>query len=354
MIINNIFSNLFIIISAISLTLLLTKIYLKLSHRWEHLFDSPEDKEHAIHRNSVATSGGVIIFFTIFLYSFSFFLRKNIFEYTTVLTWSTYLFAAIFGLFDDIYNIKVRYKLLFQIFLGILVYINFRPVLVDIGLVKISMLKTGIFFTIFYTILVINALNFIDGMDGFLAGYIFIYIVFALLIYNPFFILYFHLIVWGATLLGFLFYNFHPAKIFLGNSGSNVLGLFIVMNSLRLGNLGSGNYDVYSTLIILSIPITDITGAFFRRILRGKSPFYPDKEHLHHKMLNKFKNTRTVFYIFIMIEIILGIIAYITKDRSHFVKILTYIFLFLVYILILIFVFFKKPICEYNQKDQKY
>ncbi len=341
-----------IIISALILTLILIKIYLSLTKRWKNLLDDPYDKEHSIHKNPIVTSGGIVIFLTIFLFSFFYFLFRKNFEYRVFLTWLTFLMGAVFGLFDDIYNIKVRYKLVFQVILGIIIYLNFKPVLVDIGPVRIPMLKSGVFFTIFYTILVINSLNFIDGMDGLLAGYVFIYIIFGLFIYSPSATLHFHLIVWASALLSFLFFNFYPAKIFLGNSGSNVLGAFIIMNSLRLGNLGGGFYNVYPTLILLSLPITDLTGAFFRRIFKGKSPFYPDKEHLHHHMLEKFKNPRIVFYIFSMIEFLLGIIAYITFDKPQYIKILTYCFLFVIYILILIFVFLKKPTCEYNQKAQ--
>lgn len=353
-IINKIISNSIIIISALSLTLILIKIYLKLSSRWEKPFDYPDEKKHSIHKNPVVTSGGIVIFLTIFLFSVSYFLIKKEFELRIFFTWFIFIISAVFGLFDDIYNIRARYKLMFQIFLGILIYLNFKPVLVDIGLIWIPMMRSGVFFTIFYTLLVINSLNFIDGLDGLLAGYLFVYILFALFIYSPSVTLHFHLIVWASILLGFLFFNLYPAKIFLGNSGSNVLGVFLVMNSLRLGSLGGGVYNVYPTLILLSLPITDLTGAFFRRIFNRKSPFYPDKEHLHHKLLNKFKKPRIVFFYFILIESILGVIAYTTRNMNEYIKVSVYGLLFITYIFTLIFILLKKTTCEYNQKDQSH
>jgi len=213
------------------------------------------------------------------------------------------------------------------------------------------MAKTGLFYTIFYTILVMNALNFIDGLDGILASFVFLYIFFGFIIYNPSQTLSFHLLVWGSSILGFLFYNFHPARIFLGNSGSNLLGAFIVVTSLRLGSSGENLYKVYPTLILLALPITDLTGAFFRRVLKGKSPFYPDTEHLHHQMLKKFKDVKYVFLIFIIIESILGIIAYSTKDSSRLIKSLVYLFLFIIYIFTLFSLWFKKSTSECNRKD---
>lgn len=154
-----------------------------------------------------------------------------------------------------------------------------------------SRLSLGVFsylFTLLWIVFVVNSVNLLDGLDGLAAGVSAISLAgFALIAWHNHatFLVVLALVILGS-LLGFLKYNFHPASIFMGDTGSLQLGYVLAyfsIETLRVAN----SHQIYflSSLIILGVPITDTLISFFRRLGQGEHPFKADKEHVHHRIL---------------------------------------------------------------------
>lgn len=138
-------------------------------------------------------------------------------------------------------------------------------------------------FTVLWIVLLINTVNFLDGLDGLASGvsgiafFILFFLSLGSTILQPE-TAYLCIILAGCT-LGFLPYNFHPAKIFMGDSGSYFLGFMIAVLAIISGG------KVATALLVLGFPILDAFWVIFRRILSSYSPFIADKRHLHHRLL---------------------------------------------------------------------
>lgn len=210
----------------------------------------------------------------------------------------------IIGIFDDIYELSAKIKFLGQIVAALVVVlwggvqVEFINMPFSDGIIEFGFLSIPI--TILWIVGITNAINLIDGLDGLAAGVSSIALItisiMAILIPNPF------VMAMGAILLastlGFLLYNFHPAKIFMGDTGALFLGYMIAVLSL----LGFKNVTVISLvipIIILGVPISDTFFAILRRIVNKKPLSAPDKSHLHHCLLGAgFTHRQTVLLIY--------------------------------------------------------
>ena len=153
-----------------------------------------------------------------------------------------------------------------------------------------------VFVSVLVILFIINAYNLIDGVDGLAGGLGFIAsAVFGVLFYqyNDLLMAVLAFSLCGA-LLGFLFFNFHPAKIFMGDTGSMTLGFILAILSLRfvevsrsvqLPELFDSRSAPVMVLAILIIPVVDTLRVFTIRIIHKRSPFSPDRNHIHHKLL---------------------------------------------------------------------
>jgi len=229
---------------------------------------------------------------------------------------------AIIGVLDDILDLDWTIKLAGQFMAaGILAWQGVQIVSLPIGGLVIGSYGVSIVLTIFVTVLVMNAVNFIDGLDGLVAGVVLIgtsvFFVYSYLLAqqtSP--TNYFNLaslisaIVIGVC-LGFLPLNWHKAKIFMGDSGAMLLGLLMATSALAVtGQIDPGAVSsevlapaflpLVLPLAILLLPLLDLTLAVLRRIRAGKSPFSADRKHIHHK-LQDFGHSHTgsvmVFYL---------------------------------------------------------
>ena len=215
------------------------------------------------------------------------------------------------GVLDDKFGLDALTKLTGQIaaagvmvLLGVQLLYVFLPV-ADIGTLSLGP-DIGVPLTLLLTVLTVNALNFIDGLDGLAAG---VSAIAAL----AFFAYSYNLGVEGyddiasaptlitavlaGACLGFLPHNFSPARIFMGDSGSMLVGLMLSAAAVSAtGQADPQTFDSAATLLplalpllvpiaVLSIPFIDLVMAVVRRSLRGRSPFSPDKMHLHHRLL---------------------------------------------------------------------
>jgi len=263
----------------------------------KRLFDEPMELRK-IHKKIIPNLGGIAIF-SAFVFSSSLFIPHRLLpEGNLMMAAGLVIFMT--GLKDDIVGLSPTIKFVAQFFSAIIV-----AVVADVRIENLQGLfgyfelnyYTSIALTIFFMVGVMNAFNLIDGIDG-LAGSL------ALICSLTYAFLFFKA---GATgwflmslslsggLLGFLYFNITPAKIFMGDSGSLVLGYVGSIFSLKflsfdsLVNIKVGEFNVnYASgivLAILIIPIFDTLRVFTLRILKNKSPFTADANHLHHRLL---------------------------------------------------------------------
>ncbi|MGP4106095.1 glycosyltransferase family 4 protein [Virgibacillus sp. L01] len=234
------------------------------------------------------------------------------------------------GLLDDLYELSAKVKFLGQIIAAIVV-VSGGIQIEFINLPFDAQLEFGnwsIPLTILWIVGISNAINLIDGLDGLAAGVSAI----ALLTISGLAIsmgdtlaTFAGLILFGST-LGFLLYNFFPAKIFLGDTGSLFLGFMISV----LAILGFKNVTVFSVIapiIILGVPISDTFFAMVRRIIQNKPLSQPDKLHLHHCLLNLGYSHRISVLIIYAMSALFGISAIIFTMSTLWVSITILVFL---------------------------
>lgn len=209
------------------------------------------------------------------------------------------------GIFDDMFELSAKVKLAGQLAAAIVVVVWGDVLVSFINLPFGGKIEFGLFsipLTIIWIVGVTNAINLIDGLDGLAAGVssiALITIAFMALIMGNFYVVAIASVLLAST-LGFLFYNFHPAKIFMGDTGALFLGFIIAVLSL----LGFKNVTVISLIvpvIILGVPISDTFFAIIRRFVNKKPLSAPDKSHLHHCLLRLgYSHRQTVILIYAM------------------------------------------------------
>ncbi|HVZ55082.1 MAG TPA: MraY family glycosyltransferase [Chitinophagaceae bacterium] len=282
-----------------------------------HLYDQPDARK--VHLEPVPTLGGIAIWAGMVLamglwFPFG---RMDAIRLTSLMLCLTALFAT--GIMDDLHNLPAKYKLIIQIAVATLMSLAGLRITSFNGLFGIQDLPLSGQFTI--TIITIvgitNAFNLVDGIDGLAGGLGFMSLVtlglFLQLSGDPVMgLLAFTL---AGSLLGFLYYNFNPARIFMGDTGSLVLGFVIAVLCIRLMQVNTGvahpllPHAALFSLGIVLIPVFDTLRVFAVRISKGRSPFSPDKNHLHHLVTQSgFSHSFTARYLctihgFILLEV---------------------------------------------------
>lgn len=256
--------------------------------------------ERKVHQKAMPRLGGLGIYFA-FLMGYMFFGQLTV-RMNSILIGS--FIILITGIIDDIKPINAKEKLIGQI-IASLVIVFYGNILLEkitaFGLVfNFGLLSYPI--TLIFIIACTNIINLIDGLDGLSGG---ISSIFFLTIAVICFLqgrttgldFTLSLIMLGST-LGFLIHNFHPAKIFAGDSGALFLGFIIAVISL-LGFKGTVLTSLFVPLSILAVPILDTFFAILRRLIQHKKISDADKQHLHHQLLGmKFSHRNTVLIIY--------------------------------------------------------
>lgn len=287
--------------------------------------------ERKVHKKPIPRLGGLGIYAS-FLLGYMIFGKESI-QMNSVLIGS--FIIIITGIVDDIKPIPAKYKFLGQLAAAIVVACYGNILLKDVSVFGIY-LNFGFLtypITILFIVSVINCINLIDGLDGLAGGISSIYFltigIIAIMLKNSNgldIILTF--VMLGST-LGFLYHNFNPASIFMGDSGSMFLGYMISVIAL----LGFKTLTLTSFIIpilLLAIPILDTAFAIVRRILNHKPISMPDKNHLHHQFLKKnFTQKKTVLIIY-LIDMLFATasIIYVLGNRNW--GIIIYILLFVI------------------------
>jgi len=223
------------------------------------------------------------------------------------------------GLIDDMLELRARWQ-----FLGLLIVaavIVFAGIHIDFvndplsdRLVELAF-PVAVAFTMFWIVGMNIALNFIDGLDGLAAGVAAIAALtlggLALLpqVSEPF-------VAWMAFTLagavaGFLLFNFHPAKLFLGTTGVAFLGTMLAVLSIF------GTAKVAAALLVLGVPIIDTFYVLVRRMVSGQPPFAPDRGHFHHRLLDVGLTHQQAVLLIYLMTAALGSLAFMTTGRAQ-------------------------------------
>lgn len=195
------------------------------------------------------------------------------------------------GLIDDVKTMRALYKLYGQILAASIAwYFGFRVDAIDLPL--LPSFTTGVFslpLTIIWVVGIINAVNLIDGLDGLAAGVVFFAAVtnFVVAWLMGTTLVALAMAILAGAVLGFLFFNFNPARIFMGDSGSYFLGFILAACSIA-GPLqkASAAVSIAVPLVALGVPIIDTLLAIVRRFLEKRPLFSPDRGHIHHRLLD--------------------------------------------------------------------
>jgi UDP-GlcNAc:undecaprenyl-phosphate GlcNAc-1-phosphate transferase len=309
--INNIYftdDKLLVLTSSLIISSLLFYIFQRIYIK-KNIYD--KINKRSSHSSLATRSGGMAIFTSIFLISIYFyFTGKAIYDFSFIVPLS--LLLAV-GLYDDIYNIDFKLKFIFQIITAKILIDNGLMIENLHGFLGIYELNRilGQAFTIFIMVAIINSINFIDGIDGLAISVMILFILlfeFFSVSQTPFYIL--SLIVVAST-IPLYYFNFRKNfKVFLGDSGSLFLGgiasiyiVYILSNEYIIKPI----YDVHKIIFVLSIflfPIIDLTRVFFLRLVNGKSPFLPDKNHIHHFILRFFNKHYLVVLLVVSLTLI--------------------------------------------------
>ena len=199
--------------------------------------------------------------------------------------------AMLSGVWDDMQGINAWRKLAVQIPLALLftIYVGHFHSLTLPLLGEMDLGYLGIGLTIIWIVGITNALNLIDGIDGLATGVAFFVSltnsILALLSGNDFLALI--MLAMAGACLGFLFYNFSPAKIFLGDTGSLFLGMTLATSSILSSSKSQVAASLLVAVVVLGYPVVDTLLAMLRRALHGKPMFSADRGHIHHRLLAK-------------------------------------------------------------------
>ena len=278
--------------------------------------DHPSDRK--VHPTATPTLGGVALWFAVVVgLGVAFLLPsfRSLFDVSSEPVGAALAATVVMvvGVYDDVRGLSAPAKVAGQVLATSLLVLAGVQLLFfwwpGLGILSLSP-DVAVATTVLWALLMINAVNLIDGLDGLAAGVVviaagafFIYAFRAGAAFypgpSPASLL--SVVVAGAA-LGFLPYNFHPSRIFMGDSGSMLLGLLLAAATIS----GVGRTDaptntdlaalaipVIIPLLVLAVPLMDVILAIIRRLRRGRKVYAPDKEHIHHRLLEIGHSHRT-------------------------------------------------------------
>lgn len=225
-------------------------------------------------------------------------------------------FIMVFMIFDDYYGIRAIYRLSFQSLIVLLMILMTNESLVNVGnLFGFGDINLGVFsipITVFCVVGLMNAFNMIDGLNGICASFALVPLIFVTYFGN----FSYGLLIPIGAILGFLAYNLgylgKKRRVFLGDSGSNILGFAVAFICIEYSqDINHSSYvNPVTTLWLVAIPLVDCVTVLISRILKGIMPFRPGRDHLHHKLLNLGIKPKQILVMFIFLSVFLASIGY--------------------------------------------
>lgn len=282
--------------AALVVTVFLTPYFIELFNKIK-IVDLPDGKRK-VHTSPIPRMGGLVIFMVVISFLFIFFSDLNYIKF--------FLFGGVIiialGTYDDLFGAGWLLKFLYQSVAAVCLLIFLVPQLNAVSFFGFVFQPVPAIILLFFFIVgTINSFNLLDGLDGLTSG---ISLLVSVLLFflglnsmNIFLLILLSSLI--GCLTGFLKYNAYPARIFLGDSGSLILGYLVTSAVLLLSRRHSTNYlDLTFSIILLAVPIADTVKVMSQRILSGKHPFLADKRHIHHIVFSKnIRHKTTVFII---------------------------------------------------------
>ena len=298
------------VLVAASVSFCLSWVILKVSRKYR-LY--PKIRERDVHERPTPRLGGIAMFVALIV---AFLIASRIPFFRAVFTEPQQILAilgaalliVIVGVADDIWDLDWTIKLAAQLLVAALVtWQGVQIISLPIGGITVGSPLLSFLLTLFTIVLVMNAVNFIDGLDGLVAG--------VAIIANGVFLVYSYLLardisptnyfslasltaaVLVGMCLGFLPFNWHRARLFMGDAGSMLVGLLMATSAIsvtgQVDPVALGRSQVLPAFLpivlpiaVLIVPLADFALAVFRRLRAGKSPFTADRKHLHHRLLD--------------------------------------------------------------------
>lgn len=302
------------------LSFVLTPPVKRLAHRIGAI-DVPKDGRR-MHTRPIPRLGGLAIYLSFVIVSLLM-VEWNVQNFTILLGSAIIVFL---GIFDDRKALGAKFKFGIQLLAAAIpvIFGNLRIELItNPNLLSDKLyLNFGVFsipITIIWIVAITNAVNLLDGLDGLAVGVSAIacmtMLAVSLLIGEvPIAIV---LAILAGACVGFMPFNLNPASIFMGDTGSTFLGFMLATLSIQ------GMFKVYAIIsfavpfLILGLPIFDTAFAFTRRILSGRSPFSPDRGHVHHRLIDMGFNQKQTVAILYIISTILGLLAVVLTTSGE-------------------------------------
>ncbi len=319
----------FMIFITFVISLIVTPLVIKFAVK-HGLVDIPKD-ERRVHAKPMPRIGGLSIIISVFIGLMIYFIMtlnatpisnlslKGSKEFLGYLIGA--FFIALMGIIDDAINLRARYKFIFQMLAGISVFVcGIRIQVVEIpffDMVNLDILSFPV--TMFWVIGLTCAVNLIDGLDGLAAGISAIASVALLTVFLATSASLEAIIITAVlvgSLIGFIPYNFNPAKTFMGDTGSNFLGFTLSVVSILGFAKGYTFIAIFVPILALGVPIFDTVFAMVRRFLAGVPLLTPDGAHIHHRLLKHGLNQKQAVYLLYIITSILCIISVTLVSRN--------------------------------------
>lgn len=277
-----------------------------------NIIDRP-DEERKIHRTAMPLLGGMAIFLSFFIVLY--FVRDKLLSGDLEARhWLGFFIGACFlmvgGFLDDKYNLKPREQIIFPLLAissVILGGVNIEKITNPFG----GFFYPGLFSAVLITIWLLGMMyttKLLDGLDGLVSGVTAIggIIIFLFTMMTKYYQPDIGLaaLIFAAACLGFLFFNWHPARIFLGEGGSLLLGYILGVLAIISGG------KIAIALLVMGIPIMDVAWTVVRRVVARQNPFkFPDRKHLHFRLLDLGLGARKTVLIYYFLSLIFGLLA---------------------------------------------
>ena len=276
-----------------------------------------EDKPDLFRKSQtipISRLGGLPIFLTLFASLATMRATGHLFgnQFNALLIANALIFLV--GFVDDLSSKGARFKLAGQIIVALIAYtMGLRIELIQLPFLNdpISLGSLGLFLTLGWLVFVPNIINLIDGLDG-LAGGVGIFLCIVLTVVgvssqNPM-VVGMSLAMMGS-LIGFLFFNFPPARIYLGDGGAYLIGFFVASLSLASSHKGSVAAALLVVIVALGLPLMDTVFAILRRGICGLPLFRADAEHIHHRLVTRgFSKNRSLLWMY-AITVVFGVVG---------------------------------------------
>ena len=256
------------------------------------------------------------------------------------------LAISILGVVDDFLNLNWKLKIIFQfLFVGLPIYLLNQTINFEIFLDIDFSGRLNLIFTILWIIILMNSLNFIDNMDGFAAlnsSFICLALTVLSFVYNQNYLADVSFILL-FTILAFTIFNFPPAKIYMGDSGSLFIGFIFGFISILFDWNPTGESYLYSSIapvfLFFTIPLLDFSTVFVYRIKNQISPATGGTDHISHRLLNQGYSVKSILLMFSVLNIFIFVLIALTILFEFLSVIIFVIYLVLI---IILFINFQK------------